>query len=489
MYRMTVLSLALIASMLACPQISQADGESKENKAPEGMTHEAVVAFNAGLEALRAEKYEEARDKFAEVCATFPSYAPAHQLYATCLEHLGDVQAALPERLKAEELEPGKAEYVLSTASAYQSAGQFDQAVEKYRKFMELFPDHKEVASAKDTIALLLRNKVNGKTPKSSKGQDNYIGEISSKGASRWQASQMPLAVFIKSADGVAHYRNSFDDILKQSFAAWAEASEGKVSFTFTDNEKRAAIRCYWVDDIKSLSNSMEGGEAVPLRNNKGEMDRTNILLLTKSPKDDNEPSDAHIHEVCLHEIGHALGLVGHSSQPGDIMFAAAAAKPHEQLSDRDKKTIFMLYDVSDRYIKRHQVKLSEPSISPEENSPRSNVIRLNSQGLKASEEKDYAKAIELFQEGLKIDPNNEPLYINMGNTYAKLANQALKKNHIAQGEKYLNWAVDCMVKAGKEKYAVNFCTTLIQIAKANQDGNAQEKYEKMKADFEAIKN
>jgi tetratricopeptide (TPR) repeat protein len=485
MNRIIAATLALIASLAIFQQTGLAEGD---NKAPEGMTHETVVTFNAGLAAYKAEKYEEARDKFKAVCDAFPAWAPAHRMYGMALEHTGDIEGALREKLVCESMEPGKPEIMLSVATAYQAAGKFDEALEKYRKYLELYPDSKEAPAVKDSMLLIQRDLGTGKKPRSSKGKDNYIDEIASKGASRWSESQMPLSVYIKSGEGIAHYRDSFGDILKQSFAAWADASEGSISFTFTDNEKRAAIRCSWVDDPKELSNSMEGGEAIPQRNNKGEMDRTSILILTRGSSDGTEPTDAHIRQVCLHEIGHALGLCGHSSQPGDVMFAVAAAKPHDQLSERDKKTICMLYEASKGYIRRHQVKFSDPT-SPEETSPRSMTIRLNSQGLKASEEHDYIKAIELFQEGLKIDPKDETLYINMGGAYAKLAQQALKKNHLVQGEKYLNWAVDCMVKGGKEKYAADFCKTLIQIAKANQDGTALEKYEKMKTEFEAVKN
>lgn len=45
-----------------------------------------------------------------------------------------------------------------------------------------------------------------------------------------------------------------------------------------------------------------------------------------------------------LHEIGHALGITNHSSNPADIMFATKTARQNG-LSQRDKNTIKMLYN------------------------------------------------------------------------------------------------------------------------------------------------
>jgi TonB family protein len=46
---------------------------------------------------------------------------------------------------------------------------------------------------------------------------------------------------------------------------------------------------------------------------------------------------------ICLHEIGHALGLVNHSLDPHDVMFPYLTQQ--KSLSIRDTNTIHMLYD------------------------------------------------------------------------------------------------------------------------------------------------
>ena len=50
------------------------------------------------------------------------------------------------------------------------------------------------------------------------------------------------------------------------------------------------------------------------------------------------------IEAAALHELGHAIGLWGHSDQPGDAMAAIPGANPILSLSERDRATVRWLY-------------------------------------------------------------------------------------------------------------------------------------------------
>ena len=50
------------------------------------------------------------------------------------------------------------------------------------------------------------------------------------------------------------------------------------------------------------------------------------------------------VYETVLHEMGHALGIGGHSPDPADIMYAQASATASAGLSERDRATLAELY-------------------------------------------------------------------------------------------------------------------------------------------------
>jgi predicted Zn-dependent protease len=65
-------------------------------------------------------------------------------------------------------------------------------------------------------------------------------------------------------------------------------------------------------------------------------------------------PSDSIIRSIAVHEIGHALGIDGHSGIPSDIMyFAPEYADPKNgseiarAISERDVSTLRQMYEVT----------------------------------------------------------------------------------------------------------------------------------------------
>lgn len=114
----------------------------------------------------------------------------------------------------------------------------------------------------------------------------------------------------------------------------------GVPSFRFVDEFSEADIPVIWADEPSgdwyiayctyqpSYVKSLWGAE--------------NILVTARWP--DGQIADVHdVYTVMLHEMGHALGLAGHSPSQTDIMHARINRR-QSGLSQRDRNTIRLLY-------------------------------------------------------------------------------------------------------------------------------------------------
>src|SRR5690606_11901061 len=104
------------------------------------------------------------------------------------------------------------------------------------------------------------------------------------------------------------------------SFKQWAKASNHKVNFEFVKKPTDSDIECMWTDDISKVSSPAEGGET-NLQHDGQSISHATITVLTTGASADSPLSPTQVRAICLHEIGHALGLVGHSPKPTDVMY------------------------------------------------------------------------------------------------------------------------------------------------------------------------
>ena len=53
---------------------------------------------------------------------------------------------------------------------------------------------------------------------------------------------------------------------------------------------------------------------------------------------------DAYVKKTLLHELGHALGYIGHSASTGDVMYASSSSQTY--LSMQDIRHLKQVYDI-----------------------------------------------------------------------------------------------------------------------------------------------
>jgi len=159
----------------------------------------------------------------------------------------------------------------------------------------------------------------------------------------RWPDGAMPIHVYIapftwyekKKQQESTTYRQMVLDGLQE----WHRISGGKVRFQIVDNLNSSQIDFKWRRvDRKSL------GHCTYEIDDKHRLFSASIQIGISDGLLHAQYQDAsEVQHTILHEIGHALGLSGHSDQAEDIMYVPHQYGVHS-LSERDKETLKWLY-------------------------------------------------------------------------------------------------------------------------------------------------
>lgn len=175
---------------------------------------------------------------------------------------------------------------------------------------------------------------------------DNFISVSDSPlGPCVW--IKFPIKVFVATAPGangaqlVAEAKNAFN--------TWTQATGNKIRFEFVPTSN-ADMVVTWVTSQAGFTNQKEAGEASvdyhtqgkdkKTLKNPGDITRARIRLMVHAINN-KEWQPGELRLVALHEIGHSLGLFGHSTNRNDIMYSENGAR---ELSQRDINTVNMLY-------------------------------------------------------------------------------------------------------------------------------------------------
>lgn len=350
--------------------------------------YDAGILVNQGTALLRKNMNKEAAEKLAQAVQIAPTMAEAHHDYALALAKLGSRDAAIKEFKQALELNPTLDSAWLSLGGVYQSSGNIADALQAYREFLNRFPKHPDAPK----LALLvqglqkefaLSSGVNPPTgsadglsslqkagsgdvsfveptrdgtkrsptfsslPKAG-ASDDYFAQATRDGVSRWPAKRMPLKVYISDASDIAGYKPIYGKVLKQTLEDWSRASKGGFEFEDEDDPRKADIEIYWQSDGRKLKNAAESGETILTKDRTGIVHGT-VQLLTVPTLPEMPMTENRMRQITLHEIGHALGMTGHTTNPADAMFFSSTVEDQwKDLSQRDINTIMRLYPNND---------------------------------------------------------------------------------------------------------------------------------------------
>lgn len=179
---------------------------------------------------------------------------------------------------------------------------------------------------------------------------ENYIDSVLSYGSlERWNPTSFPLKVFIqKPAEVPASHINE----VKNAFNKWQDTTKGFISFTFVDSADKADILCTYPRDFYRACNSDESSmtsKQYYTYDEQGHIKRSNIELTYKDCNDEVYAEDL-VYAFALREIGHSLGLRGHSGRFQDKILYYPASNKNEsvrpEINVADINTLRLIYSV-----------------------------------------------------------------------------------------------------------------------------------------------
>lgn len=176
----------------------------------------------------------------------------------------------------------------------------------------------------------------------------DYLDAVGAQGLFRWSAARMPLKVYIQDGFGVPGYRPSFKGFMVKAFDEWARISNGRLSWRQVSSPAQADIVCSFSDTARTAGHGgFEAGvtQTIIQENRftgESSIQAAKMSILTQWRG--RQFTDMDVYKTCLHEVGHAYGLQGHSNNPSDIMYFAVNPRQSATLGQRDANTIARLY-------------------------------------------------------------------------------------------------------------------------------------------------
>lgn len=308
-----------------------------------------------GTQLLKAKKPFQAKKALHKAATLWPQSAAIHYNLGFCLHECGEYDAAIKEFQAALQIDPKMSDCVINIANCYQMQGRAKEAVGWFEAYLKRNPGNVETQEIRGMIRSLKQYELE-QVVSDPQGHD-YFDCVSDSGRPRrWPLNRLPLKIYIsngRTEDGqvVPGFKEEFNYLLLNALNDWVKASQNRLSYRLVTDASQADIWCTWTNDpsfLHEAGNKVEQGAAhvtsalLPDGSRLIENVHVVILLITRETKKPLTTDEMRM--TCLHELGHALGLAGHSTNNRDVMFFSEAPSVWPALTKRDKATMFRIY-------------------------------------------------------------------------------------------------------------------------------------------------
>lgn len=348
----------LVSSCISLTLPAQSAPKSAQKLSPSEFNKATFVynKLNAIDVLIKAGKNVEARQLLERLITYDPNpySGEVHGLLAQSCYDLGNDQEAIEHYQIALKHNPKDPCAHWNLALATMHLGDYDGASAWARKLLALDTQPALKQQAERFITDMAEKKAEVSLPAAAASEVDYLATLqAASDAHRWPLDKLPLKIFVEDGSNVPHYRPQFREIFLNALNTWVKASQNRLSYTLADNAAQADMLVVFTAHPPDIAQKpgmapVEQGIArtkmVLDANNQPVIDKVLIQILVVRPASGKPCGDDAIKETCLHELGHALGLNGHSPNASDIMHFVQSFRQLPALTRRDKNTIARLY-------------------------------------------------------------------------------------------------------------------------------------------------
>ena len=271
---------------------------------------------------------------------------------------------------------------------------------------------------------------------------NNYIQQVPmDTNVIRWNKKSFPLSVYIEIGDDIPKY---YEENIIKALRFW-EKSVNFISFSLQKEFNNPKI----LIEVKTLQSPICNNDQTQCKyiigfttpDIKGNTLKKMHIILYDKDLTGMYFSDKEIFNTVLHELGHALGIMGHSYNSSDLMYSTkkqddiyTSYKDYfHSLSNADINTIKLLY----------RLEPTMTDIPAEKNNLIYSPIILG-------EKKDIAsKKLEEAQDYIKSSPNVAAGYIDLAGAYLELDNFEKTISSLKKGLQFAS--------SNEEKYIIYY--------------------------------
>lgn len=247
---------------------------------------------------------------------------------------------------------------------------------------------------------------------------ENYIEQVPfDNKILRWDASKFPLTVGFENDTNTA-IPPYYSGEIKKAFLQWQAATSNLVRFNFIDNPNDAQILVKFMpidESTKCTQAECKYVIAYTMPIIKGDLLKNMGITFYNSNNLGQPFSEREIYNTALHEIGHTLGIMGHSYNKSNLMYMQSGENDNfyqlqsdfQLIAPQDLNTLILLYKLI-------------PDIT---NTP---LNEFNTKGqffapiIMGSKKEITSRKIQEAQNYIKSAPNLAGGYIDLATAYAE---------------------------------------------------------------------